>query len=55
MRKIVAGMFVSLDGVMEAPEQWHFAYFNDEMGQAVGSLMAAADTLLLGRRTTGTG
>jgi dihydrofolate reductase len=51
MRKIVAGLFISLDGVIEAPEQWHFPYFNDEMGEAVGSQMAAADTMLLGRRT----
>ncbi len=51
MRKIVAGFFLSLDGVMEAPETWHFPYFNDEMGEIVGSQMAAADTLLLGRRT----
>ena len=51
MRKIVAGLFVSLDGVMESPEQWHFPYFNDEMGQAVASQMAASDTMLLGRRT----
>ena len=51
MRKIVAGLFISLDGVVEAPEQWHFPYFNDEMGEAVGSQMAAADTMLLGRNT----
>jgi dihydrofolate reductase len=51
MRKIVAGLFLSLDGVMEAPETWHFPYFNDEMGEAVASQMAAADTMLLGRRT----
>jgi dihydrofolate reductase len=51
MRKIVAGLFVSLDGVVEAPETWHFPYFNDEMGDAVASQMAAADTMLLGRRT----
>jgi dihydrofolate reductase len=51
MRKIVAGLFVSLDGVVEAPEKWQFPYFNDEMGQALGSAMAASDTLLLGRRT----
>ena len=51
MRKIVAGTFVSLDGVMEAPDQWHFPYFNDEMGEAVGSGMAAADAMLLGRVT----
>ncbi len=31
MRKIVAGLFVSLDGVVEAPEQWSGAYFNEEL------------------------
>ncbi len=51
MRKIVAGLFISLDGVMEAPDQWHFPYFNDEMGEAVGAGMAASDTMLLGRKT----
>ncbi len=51
MRKIVAGLFISLDGVIEAPQDWHFPYFNDEMGEVVGSQMAAADTMLLGRRT----
>lgn len=51
MRKIVAGLFISLDGVVESPERWHFPYFNDEMGAAVGAQMAAADTMLLGRRT----
>lgn len=51
MRKIVAGLFVSLDGVVEAPETWHLSYFNDEMGDIVSSQMAAADTMLLGRRT----
>jgi dihydrofolate reductase len=51
MRKIVAGLFMSLDGVVESPEQWQFPYFNNEMGQALGSSMAASDTLLLGRRT----
>jgi len=51
MRKIVAGEFISLDGVVEAPNQWHFPYFNDEMGEAVGSDMTSAGALLLGRRT----
>ncbi|MBA2713002.1 MAG: dihydrofolate reductase [Rubrobacteraceae bacterium] len=49
MRKIVAAEFLSLDGVMESPEQWHFDYFNDEMGQAVGEGFAASDALLMGR------
>jgi dihydrofolate reductase len=51
MRKIKAGLFIALDGVVEAPDQWHFPYFNDEMGAAVGALLAEADTLLLGRVT----
>lgn len=51
MRKIIAGMFMSLDGVVEAPDQWHFPYFNDEMGTAVDATIASADTLLLGRKT----
>ncbi|MGW7533210.1 dihydrofolate reductase family protein [Amycolatopsis sp. NPDC054798] len=49
MRKIVASLFVSLDGVAEAPETWHFPYFDDEMGNAVGAAMAGSDAMLLGR------
>jgi dihydrofolate reductase len=51
MRKIVAGLFVSLDGVVEAPDKWTGPYFSPEVGQTVGSMMAAQDTLLLGRVT----
>jgi dihydrofolate reductase len=51
MRKIIAGLFISLDGVVEAPETWHFPYFNHEMGEAVAAQAEAADTMLLGRRT----
>jgi dihydrofolate reductase len=51
MRKVTAGLFVSLDGVMESPEKWHFPYFNDEMGEAIGAAMAASDAMLLGRVT----
>src|SRR5436190_1235044 len=51
MRKITAGLFISLDGVVEAPDQWHFPYFNEEMGAAVDATLGAADTVLFGRRT----
>jgi dihydrofolate reductase len=51
MRKIIAGLFISLDGVVEAPETWHFPYFNDEMGEAVSAQAAQSDTMLLGRKT----
>ena len=51
MRKIVANFFISLDGVVERPDQWHFPYFNEEMGEVVGAGMATSDTMLLGRKT----
>lgn len=51
MRKILATLFISLDGVVEAPDQWHFPYFNDEMGEAVGRVMSNVDTFLIGRKT----
>jgi dihydrofolate reductase len=51
MRKITAGLFISLDGVVEAPDEWHFPYYNEEMGVAVDAQLGAADTLLLGRKT----
>ncbi len=49
MRKVVAVEFVSLDGVMESPDQWHFPYWSDEMGQEIAAAMAQADAMLLGR------
>lgn len=51
MRKIKAQLLISLDGVVEAPDPWHFPYFNDERGAAVDAALGRADTLLLGRRT----
>ena len=51
MRQINAGLFISLDGVVEAPEKWTGPYFNDQVGQAVGALMATNDAMLLGRLT----
>ena len=49
MRRVIASEFVSLDGVMESPEKWQLPYFDDEMGEVVGSAMAAADAMLIGR------
>lgn len=51
MRKIVAGLYMSLDGVLESPETWSMPYFSSEVGQVVGTLTAGGDTLLLGRVT----
>ena len=49
MSKIIAGLFTSVDGVVEAPENWHFPYFDDEVGAVVGQLMQPR--MLLGRVT----
>ena len=51
MRKVIAVEFLSLDGVMESPEEWAFSYSNDEMEEANAAGMAASDALLLGRVT----
>src|SRR5258708_13415634 len=51
MASINAGLFIALDGVVEAPQTWHFEYFNDEMGAAVGGMMTGSDAMLLGRQT----
>jgi dihydrofolate reductase len=49
MRKIKSHFFISLDGVVESPEKWHFQYFDDEMGAAVGAGFATTDAMLMGR------
>jgi dihydrofolate reductase len=51
VRKLVALELVSVDGVMESPEEWAFAYSTEEMEEANASGMAASDALLLGRVT----
>src|SRR6267143_6904171 len=51
MRKITAGLFIALDGVIDNPQDWHFPYFNDEMGASVSANLGQADTVLLGRKT----
>lgn len=51
MGSITSSLFISLDGVIESPETWHFDYFDDEMGAAVGALMSNADATLFGRQT----
>jgi hypothetical protein len=43
MRKIIAGMFITLDGVVEAPEQWNPPYYDEELSQAVSRELAAGD------------
>lgn len=64
MRKIIGGVFVSLDGVMQAPGGpsedptggfahggWLPQFFEGEVGEAIGALFERDYDLLLGRRT----
>jgi dihydrofolate reductase len=51
MRKVVSGLFISLDGVVEAPNQWQFDNFDEDMMVAMSAHIAAEDAMLLGRVT----
>jgi len=52
MATITASLFTALDGVVDpAVGNWHFPYFNEEMGEGVTEDMEGADALLLGRVT----
>jgi dihydrofolate reductase len=59
MRELIVTEFVSLDGVMQSPggeagyphAGWVGGYFSDELGAYKLDEQAAADVLLLGRRT----
>src|SRR6266496_1913583 len=51
MRKLVVTEFLSLDGVMEAPEKWSFQFWNDEIAKFKHDELFASDTHLLGRVT----
>ena len=51
MAKILSTLFMALDGVVEIDFAWHFPYFDEHMGVAVGEDYEGADVLLLGRVT----
>ena len=64
MRKVIAGAFVSLDGVMQAPGApkedetggfkyggWTFPHFDEAVGAVMGELFSRPFHLLLGRKT----
>jgi dihydrofolate reductase len=51
MAAVIASMFTALDGVVDPMiGNWHFPYFNDEMGEAVTGTHDA-DVMLFGRVT----
>jgi dihydrofolate reductase len=48
MRKLVAHLFISLDGVVESPA-WTMPYFDADMEAELASQLALQDAVLLGR------
>jgi dihydrofolate reductase len=50
MRKVVAGLFMTLDGVVESPGTWQ-EHFDEEMGEAMMEQLTSQDAVLLGRVT----
>jgi dihydrofolate reductase len=51
MRKVAAWLFISLDGVVEAPNEWQFDVMDDDMIGDITSQMDAEDAILFGRVT----
>jgi dihydrofolate reductase len=61
MRKLNAALFITLDGVVEAPggetslpeyaRGWSMPFTDDEVGGVIGGAMATSDAMLLGRQT----
>lgn len=61
MRKLVSGLFITLDGVVEAPGSadttlpekrgWSDPYMSQEIGMSIFDMMQHSDGFLLGRKT----
>ena len=51
MATVISTLFISADGVAEIDPDWHFPYFDENMGRAVVEDYDAADVLLIGRVT----
>jgi dihydrofolate reductase len=51
MAKVISTLFISADGVAEIDPDWHFPYFDENMGRAVTEDYDTSDVLLIGRVT----
>ncbi|MFJ6002259.1 dihydrofolate reductase family protein [Arthrobacter sp. NPDC092385] len=49
MRRLTAGLFSSVDGVVESPHLWQFDSFDAELGAGMNAMISRVDTVLLGR------
>src|SRR5437588_11730922 len=50
IRKVVAGLFMTLDGAVDSPDKWP-EHFDEDMGEAMMEQLSSQDAVLLGRVT----
>jgi dihydrofolate reductase len=51
MRKVIVAEFLTLDGVMEASEEWQPPYVSEDVAEEIRAGIHASEALLLGRVT----
>ncbi len=51
MRKLIMAEFLTLDGVMEASEEWQPSYVSEDVAEAIQTNILTSDAALLGRVT----
>lgn len=49
MRKLIAGLFHSIDGVVEAPYKFQFDSFDEDLAASLTAIQERVDTVLMGR------
>jgi dihydrofolate reductase len=49
--RLVTGLFMSLDGIVEADLDWQFAYFDDELFAGITAGWSRAGAVLMGRHS----
>jgi dihydrofolate reductase len=48
MRKVTAGLFSSIDGVVESPNLWQFDSFDAQMARGMTAMIERVETVVLG-------
>jgi len=51
MRKLIVSEFITLDGVIEAPEEWQFPYLSKDLSEQIAAEVHSTEASLLGRNT----
>ncbi|SDT01581.1 Dihydrofolate reductase [Pseudarthrobacter equi] len=51
MRKVTAGLFHSIDGVVSDPFKFQFDSFDAELGEGLTAMINSVDTVVLGRKS----